>query len=205
MTLFLRRTSPYYHGHLSRFNTLAEDTLADFFAPRFNNWKNLLAETIPTTQTRSKATETDEAWTFQFEVPGVKQENVNVTLDESAESHGVRVLRVSGEQTSTTDSNLKGSSQSTSTSSRKVSYQYALPANRVDDGGIRATLENGILQVSVAKAVPQTPRSIKVVVNSPSPTHPTVASTAETAQTETASGVQASTGESSNVGDTKSD
>lgn len=147
-----------------------------------------------------EATESDSEFQVQVEVPGVPQDNINITIDKG-------VLRIKGKgrkslyenssdtlsqeaQTdavdanaqdanasatsscTTTSSSTKGSSQlqsekkskskaqhrhsgsgSRGYSQREFSYAYHLPVG-VDEGGIVATVENGLLKVTVPKIAP---------------------------------------------------
>merc|ERR1711937_891613 len=76
--------------------------------------------------------------TVQVEVPGVRKENISVELDKG-------VLSITGAQ-----------------NNRSFKYRYQLPTEGVDEDAIHATLENGILTLSVPKIAPVPPRSIEI-------------------------------------------
>ncbi len=100
-------------------------------------------------------TENDKAYEIALEVPAVAKDNIAVSLKDG-------VLTVSGERTRETVENERV---------HRVERQYGkfvrsfrLPEN-IDEDGITARSENGVLHLTVAKQEKAKPRQIEVQVH----------------------------------------
>ena len=120
-----------------------------------NHWLGLNAVSNPTIAPAVDVVEKDDSWAFSFDIPGVKQEDTNIELtgnrllvtakreEQSEENHGNDFLykeRVYGE----------------------FKRSFTLPEN-FDPSKISATLEDGVLTVSVGKNTTQ-PQNQKIAI-----------------------------------------
>merc|ERR1711959_637552 len=141
-----------------------------FFASTFAS--DFPSATRSGSRARARTAETDDAFRLLVEMPGVPQENIDVTVDDG-------LLKISGEQQTvgwdhhdTSPQSASGdSARESGSNSRKVSfaYQYQLPRKGIDSANIHAQLNNGLLEVSVPKVAPPLPRSIPVNLSAPRP------------------------------------
>ncbi len=95
----------------------------------------------------SRVSESDDAYRVELDLPGVRREDVEVDAEDG-------VLRVSSLRRS------QGNSEEAETGDRKV-LRYRLP-EQVDVEGISASLEHGVLTLTVPKAAAAKPLSIEV-------------------------------------------
>ena len=95
--------------------------------------------------------ETNEAYTFQFDVPGVKAENVAITLtDRVLEIRGTRYFEA-GQNEKVTRGRPHG----------PFAMSYALPTT-VDGENLSADLADGVLTIRVPKHPKAQPRRIPI-------------------------------------------
>jgi len=156
--LFHNATSAWPFYHLSQ----RRDSDSSIFDWGLSEWHHALPST------RASTTETDESYVISIEVPGIPQENISISLEEN-------VLKITGEHhESRTTTNKKESNSSTdganddSTYHRShghVSYAYRLPTTGVDHAKVMASLENGLLQVTVPKITPVLPTRRTIAIN----------------------------------------
>ena len=99
--------------------------------------------------------ETDEAFTVEIELPGVKLEDVSVEL---AGSH----LTVTGERK---ERQRVGILRRQTRTVGHFRYEVALPGE-VEEAGVQASLNEGVLTVRVPKAASERPRRIPVKLGS---------------------------------------
>ncbi|XP_022134085.1 17.4 kDa class I heat shock protein-like [Momordica charantia] len=99
--------------------------------------------------------ETQNAHVFKADVPGLKKEEVKVEVEDR------RVLRISGQRSKETKE--KGDSwHRVERSSGQFSRMFRLPENaKVDE--IKATMENGVLTVTVPKVEKEKKPNVKSV------------------------------------------
>jgi len=106
---------------------------------------------IPPRCSSSELRETEEAFHLAFEAPGVLPSDVDITLDEG-------VLRVRGEsKIERSGLNYCG----------KIYRAVALPAERIDPDKVQATLEHGLLHVTVRKRARAEPIKVRVATSHP--------------------------------------
>lgn len=145
MNIARREGSPLsvYRPHLfdDEFGRMMENMFDDFFAP----YSSLFArhDGGAVVSPRLNVVETDKAFEVEAELPGVKKEDIKVSIDhrrvtiegeakrESAEKEGEHIVYAER-------------------STRKFARSFMLPAD-VDDAGAQAKLENGVLMLSLPK------------------------------------------------------
>lgn len=98
--------------------------------------------------------DTDEAWLFEVELPGVDPNQVEVTAEQ-------RVLTVRGEKASTRREGEEGRWLAVERLTGSFERRFRLPAN-VNEEGIEASFANGLLTVRVPKAEVPKPRRIAI-------------------------------------------
>ncbi|HCW90827.1 MAG TPA: heat-shock protein [Marinobacter sp.] len=99
--------------------------------------------------------ETGEAFTIEAELPGMKKEDVKVTVDDG-------VLSIQGER--------KHEEETEDKKHHRIERVYGsflrrftLPEN-VDENSIKASFQDGVLTLNLKKAEPKEPRAIEVNV-----------------------------------------
>ena len=97
--------------------------------------------------------ETDDAFEFTAELPGLTKEDVNITIED-------KVLTLTGER-KWDEEETKNSYHRVERAYGSFSRAFSLP-NAVDSAKVGAQFENGILLVSVPKAEETKPRQIKI-------------------------------------------
>jgi len=124
------------------------------------NLKNLLGDWGLGERTRSfplvNLAEDDEQYILAAEMPGIKKEQVKVTVREG-------VLTLSGERDAGFDEE-KVTLIREERSYGKFEKALRLPA-KVDENKVKATFENGILTVVLPKAEEAKPKTIAINVN----------------------------------------
>jgi HSP20 family protein len=95
--------------------------------------------------------ETDDAYIVELELPGVKKRDIDVSL-------AGRRLIVSGERK---EKERVGVLRRRTRSMGRFRYEILLP-DPVDEEGVTASLDEGVLTVRVPKAVSEQPRRIEV-------------------------------------------
>jgi HSP20 family protein len=95
-----------------------------------------------------------QSLTFELELPGIDPENVEVTCDNG-------VLLVSGEKTGRREENEEGRYHIVERVYGQFAKSYQLPQN-VNEDGIEADFESGVLTIRVPKAEQPRPRRIQV-------------------------------------------
>jgi HSP20 family protein len=97
--------------------------------------------------------EKDDRFTVKVELPGVKEEDVDVSVSGD-------MLTVSGEKKEESEVKKKGYSYSES-SYGSFSRSISLPSS-VDTGKIEACFDKGVLEINLPKTVDVKPKKIKV-------------------------------------------
>jgi HSP20 family protein len=100
--------------------------------------------------------ETEDAYQIQVELPGVKQENVNVSIEDG-------VLTLSAEkkvEEEVKERNVWRTERTFGSFSRSFSFSHEIDADQVS-----ATYRDGVLELTVPKAEQAKPRKIDVTVS----------------------------------------
>lgn len=98
--------------------------------------------------------ETDDAVVIEAQVPGIKEENVDVSIEGN-----VLTIKASQEQTQED----KDKKKTVYRSSRQTSFNYSTTLPRmVDADKAEAVVENGLIKISIPKSDEEKPRKIKV-------------------------------------------
>ncbi len=132
----LRRFEPF--GDIARFEPFREmeDLLRDFRMG--SGWRGLEAEP----RMRVDVAETEQAYTFKAEIPGVKKEDIKVSV------HGDQVT-LSAEIREEKDEKLENMLRSERYYGQQ-SRSFSLP-QEVDDAGAQAKYQDGILELTLPK------------------------------------------------------
>ncbi len=131
----------------SNIDTIFDDSFFSFFEDspvRRNDWSPAV-----------DIAETEKEYRFVFEVPGMEQKNLSISVEN-------RTLTISGEKVSETrekEGNLRLERWF-----GKFSRSFTLPET-ADAENIGASLKNGVLTVTVAKKEEATPRKVEVKVS----------------------------------------
>jgi HSP20 family protein len=99
--------------------------------------------------------ETDDGWTVEAELPGVKKEDVNVQVQD-------RELLIEGEFK---ERERKGTLRRSGRRTGRFEYRVVLPGD-LDPGRVEATLADGVLTVRVPKSPQAQPKKVEVKVGS---------------------------------------
>ena len=99
--------------------------------------------------------ETGEAFTIEAELPGMKKEDVKVTVDDG-------VLSIQGERKHEEETNDKKHHRIERVYGSFL-RRFTLPEN-VDENSIKASFQDGVLTLNLKKAEPKEPRAIEVNV-----------------------------------------
>ncbi|KAK9123802.1 hypothetical protein Sjap_013404 [Stephania japonica] len=119
------------------------------------NRLNFPTETSAMAQARIDWKETPEAHVFKADVPGLKKEEVKVEVEEG------RVLQISGERRREAEEKTDNWHR-VERSSGKFLRRFRLPENaKVDQ--VKATMENGVLTVTVPKEEVKKPHEVKAI------------------------------------------
>ena len=103
---------------------------------------------------------TDEDYVLRADLPGLSEEDVNIELDEN-------VLTISGERKSEREERKEGYYR-VERASGSFSRSLTLPEG-VDAEAIRASFENGVLEVHVPKPEQRKPRKVAISVGGAEP------------------------------------
>jgi HSP20 family protein len=140
MNLIRRGDSPMEQG----FNRMVENMFQDFFAPlaqqmgQTGRWAEE-GMSMP----RLDVSETEKTFEVQAELPGVKKEDIKVSID------GQRVT-IEGECQQANEQRQGEQVVYSERSTRRYQRSFTLPSE-VDDASAQARLENGILMLTLPK------------------------------------------------------
>jgi HSP20 family protein len=144
-----RRESPYELGGIARLNRMLDEALGGWMGMESPRGGSLLSDWLPACD----ITEDEGAIRLQLELPGVKPEDVRLSIEDN-------VLTVRGEKRQ----------QAEERNERVHRYErsygsfertFTLPSS-VDTGSIDANMDNGILTVSIPKSERAKPREIRL-------------------------------------------
>ncbi len=97
--------------------------------------------------------ETKEGYTVKVELPGMKQEDISVSVEEN-------VLSVKGERKRETETNEEGYSRIERVHG-SFERQFTFPTT-VDTDGIHATYRDGVLEIRLPKKEEAKPKAVKI-------------------------------------------
>jgi HSP20 family protein len=144
MNLIRRGNSPvagFRPGTMEdQFGRMVENMFQDFFAPLAQGGHMLEGGmSVP----RLDVSETEKSFEIQAELPGVKKEDIKVSID------GARVT-IEGECQQANEQRNGEQVVYSERSTRRYQRSFTLPSE-VDDAAAQARLENGILMLSLPK------------------------------------------------------
>ena len=158
MNLIRRNNSPvssYRQGSIDdQFGRMIENMFEEFMAPfaPFSGLSPVSAEGI--TSPRVNLVERDDAFEVEAELPGVKKEDIKVSVDN-------RRITIEGEAKRETEQKEGENVVYAERSARKFARSFTLPTD-VDDAGAQAKLENGILMLTLPKKEPAQAKKLTV-------------------------------------------
>ncbi len=126
------------------------DLLRDQLQAMLSGWEDLLSRSGAFTPL-ADLEETDDAYTAEIELPGVKLEDLSVEV-------AGRRLTVSGERK---ERERVGILRRRTRTVGRFHYEVLLPGE-VDEDGVEASLHEGVLTVRIPKPASQRPRRIPV-------------------------------------------
>ncbi len=135
-----------------QFGRLVESMFGELLAP-FARGTPLLSEE-GTTAARLDLSETEKTFEIQAELPGVKKDDVKVSIDQQR-------VTIEGECRTANERREGENVVYSERSARKFMRSIMLPSE-VDDSAAQATLENGILSLSLPKKQASAPRRLTV-------------------------------------------
>lgn len=137
------------------FGRLVENMFEDFFTP-FSPYASLLSRRDggAVVSPRLNVTETDKSFEIEAEMPGVKKEEVKVSVDNRRITIEGEAKRESAEKEG---ENIVYAERST----RRFARSFTLPAD-VDDSGAKAKLEDGVLMLSLPKKEPAQAKKLTI-------------------------------------------
>lgn len=100
--------------------------------------------------------ETDKGFTLKADFPGLKKEDISVTVDNS-------VLTLSAEHKEEKEEKEKGKVIRQERRYGKYTRSFSLGSG-VDEKGITAQFEDGVLTLDIPRAEPQQPKSLNIAV-----------------------------------------
>ncbi len=98
--------------------------------------------------------ETDDSVVVEAQVPGIKEENLEVTLEGN-------ILTIKAEQTETEEEKKKKKTVHKATRQTSFTYSTSLP-RVVDAEKASAEIENGVVKVTIPKTEAEKPRKLEV-------------------------------------------
>lgn len=119
----------------------------------FIRFFNELDSTIQNWSPAVEVIEKDNGYVFEFEVPGIEQKNLDISLEDG-------VLKVVGERTFEENDEKRLRSER---SYGKFTRSFRLPET-ADPSSVKANLKDGILRVSVSRREEAKPKKIEVQI-----------------------------------------
>jgi HSP20 family protein len=140
----LLRSNPAFHlGRVTDFDSWMRQPFAAF--PLMGQWLNDVLPGLHQGRPATDVFEDAEHYHVRLELPGVKKEDLKIEVQD-------RLLQVSAERRETS-----GGQETSFTLARSLAVPKGVAAD-----GIRAKLENGLLQITLPKQEHCKPRSIEV-------------------------------------------
>jgi HSP20 family protein len=143
--LLPRREADLWRGDPFRdIDTLFDRMLRRFDMPMSARWPQGFTPPVD-------IEETDDAYVFEFELPGVKRDDINIEV-------GAQELRINGE---IHEKQRTGVLRHSTRRSGNFDYRVALPSG-VDPERVEAHFNDGVLNVTVRRAEASKPRKVKI-------------------------------------------
>ncbi len=144
-----RRESPFELGGIARLNRMLDEALGGWMGTESSPGGSLTSDWLPPCD----ITEDDRSIRLQLELPGVKQEDIRLSIEDN-------LLTIRGEKRQVAEE------RSERVHRYERSYgvferSFTLPSS-VDTDGIEATVDNGILTVTIPKSERAKPREIRL-------------------------------------------
>ncbi|TYI90800.1 hypothetical protein E1A91_D03G147800v1 [Gossypium mustelinum] len=133
------------------------DPFKEFDFPTVTSFPSLSRENSAFVNTRVDWKETPEAHVFKADLPGMKKEEVKVEIEDD------RVLQISGER-HVEKEDRNDTWHRVERSSGKFSRRFRLPEN-VRMGDVKASMENGVLTITVPKVEMKKPEIKSVEIS----------------------------------------
>ncbi|HZQ29394.1 MAG TPA: Hsp20/alpha crystallin family protein [Acidimicrobiales bacterium] len=127
------------------------DELQQQLAQVFQDWPQMRGPIGSDFMPVADVEETDDAFVVDIELPGVKKNDIDL------EVMGRRLI-VTGERT---EKERKGILRHQTRAVGRFRFEVVLPAD-VDDTGVEASLEHGVLEVRIPKASADKPKRIEI-------------------------------------------
>lgn len=133
----------------SRMNRLFDDAFTNFLAPLIPSEQLAERAWMPAVDIR----ETDDSLIMTAELPGMKKENVHITLENN-------VLTISGERKFEKDEN-KENYHRIERAYGEFTRSFSVPSN-IDASKVQAKFHDGLLEVKLNKSPEARPRKIEI-------------------------------------------
>lgn len=150
MALPVRRSQDT--AEASRFEPFFElDRLSRQLGSYFDSWRQLPRLLDEAFTPLADLEETDDAYTVEVELPGIKKDDIDIQITG-------RRLEVSGERK---EKERVGILRRRERVVGRFHYEVLLPSD-VEEDGVEANLDNGVLTIRVPKPASERPRRIEV-------------------------------------------
>jgi HSP20 family protein len=156
MNIVRRENAPlsFYRPIEDQFERMVENMFQDFFSPS-TPYSALSGGTGgEIVSPRLNVTETDKTYEVEAELPGVRKEDVKVSVDNQRVSIEGEVKRESAQKEG---ENIVYAERSM----KRFARTFMLPVE-VDDAGAQAKLENGVLMLSLPKKASAQPKKLTI-------------------------------------------
>ena len=144
-----RRESPFELGGIARLNRMLDEALGGWMGMESPRGGSVLSDWLPACD----ITEDDRSIRLQLELPGVKPEDIRLSIEDN-------VLSVRGEKRQVAEERNERVHRY-ERSYGAFERSFTLPSS-VDSGSIDANFENGILTVMIPKSERAKPREIRL-------------------------------------------
>ena len=137
-----------------QFGRMVENMFEDFFAPLSLAAQGASWPGDAATQARLNVTENDQAFDVEVEMPGVKKEDVKVSVEQQR-------ITIEGESKQEDEKREGDNVIYSERSSRRFVRSFMLPSE-VDEGNAQARMENGVLKLNLPKKQGSAPTRLTI-------------------------------------------